>query len=342
MRGEGARLAVMIAAMVLALLVATPVTGAVAAPVWTITPTAFTAYEDTPQTVTFTATNLTVPIPLDPSPPVIGCVRLNVPNSVSVVSTAMVAPTDGSWTASKVGAGVDVRATSAGARLEFGESVRFSVRMTPSNVGALMLGAWAFEQTNCSAPQFGGANNITATVVPALIPTPIPTPSPNSTPTATPIPTAKPTPTATPVPTARPVGTAARTPSPTPSSLASPDSSREESANPSPSPSPSSSPERATSSPGVTEPPASATGLTIGTGGRHGGGGELEVDIGLGTGMDAIEWSVPAIAVGSPGIAVILWVMIQGASGVMWLPWVRRLRRSKQRASPGVVPAQRA
>jgi hypothetical protein len=40
---------------------------------------------------------------------------------------------------------------------------------------------------------------------------------------------------------------------------------------------------------------------------------------------------VPAVAVGFPGVAVILWVAAQTAAGAIWLPWVRRLRRPRDR-----------
>jgi hypothetical protein len=72
--------------------------------------------------------------------------------------------------------------------------------------------------------------------------------------------------------------------------------------------------------------------LTLDPGGQ-GAGDDLLVDIGTDAGLDGIAWTVPAVALGSPGIAVILWVAIQAASGVVWLPWVRRLRRTRRERS---------
>lgn len=69
----------------------------------------------------------------------------------------------------------------------------------------------------------------------------------------------------------------------------------------------------------------------MGSNDGHGDAGGFSIDIGAGTPMDGIEWSVPAITVGAPGIALILWVAFQAGSGIIWLPWVRRLRRTKRR-----------
>jgi len=326
MRGRRMGLVCAITALTVVVVAAGPASAA--GELWSITPIAFTAVAGQGQTVSFTATNLTVPLP---PPPVIGCVRLNVPNSVSLDSAAILAPSGGSWIVSLQGGGVDVRAATQAARLDFGESVSFSITMTPSMAGAFVFGARAFEQTNCSAPQFGGSTNIVATILPPILPTPIPTlpPLPTPLPTLPPLPSATPTPTATATPgaTSRPTATPTGTLSATPTGT--PDGSRPLS----PSPSPTASPERASLPPGSSEPPTSAPGLTIGSGRRQDAGDPIAIDIGVGTGLDGIEWTVPAVAVGSPGIALILWVAIQTASGAVWLPWVRRLRRARERRS---------
>ncbi|MEX0709784.1 MAG: hypothetical protein WD116_01110 [Chloroflexota bacterium] len=299
-------------------LVAARPAAAVQVELWTITPLTFTAYADQAQSVTFTATNLSVAVP--PSLGVIGCVRLNVPNSVTLNGAAMVSPTNGTWTATVVGGGVTVSATTMDARIGFNAAVQFSISITPNQLGEFLFGARAFENTNCSAPQFGGSNNIAATIVPPILPTasPIPTvpPLPTPLPTVPPLPTALPLP--TPAPTARPTGGASPTPVASP-----PDAS----ARPSPTP-------RSSTAPGSSTAPAeSAGGLTLGPGGQQGAGDDLLVDIGTGTGLDGIVWTVPAVALGSPGIALILWIAIQTASGVVWLPWVRRLRRTRRERS---------
>jgi len=306
-----------IGVLTIAVLAAAARPAAAAAELWSITPVAFTAVAGQAQTISFTATNLTVPLP---PPPVIGCVRLNVPNSVSLDSATILAPTGGSWAVNLQGGGVEVRATSQAARLDFGEAVSFSITITPSMAGAFVFGARAFEQTNCTAPQFGGSSNIAATVLPPIMPTLSPIPTVSPLPTVPPLPT----PTATPASTARPSAT------PTGSQAATPSASQDGSEARSPSPTPSASPERASVPPGSSAPPAGEGGLTIGSGQRPDSGDELAIDIGAGMGMDGIEWSVPAV-VGSPGIAVILWVLVQAASGAIWLPWVRRLRRARER-----------
>ncbi|MEO6059906.1 MAG: hypothetical protein ABIQ05_08060 [Candidatus Limnocylindria bacterium] len=80
------------------------------------------------------------------------------------------------------------------------------------------------------------------------------------------------------------------------------------------------------------------SGLTIGSGARPGSDDDISVDVSLSGGISGITWSVPAVAVGFPGVAVILWVAAQTAGGLIWLPWVRRLRRAKDRDRAAATP----
>jgi hypothetical protein len=54
------------------------------------------------------------------------------------------------------------------------------------------------------------------------------------------------------------------------------------------------------------------------------------VDIDLLTGIDV--WSVPAATLGVPGLLLIVWVMLQAAGALAWIPAVRRLRGDEEPA----------
>ena len=177
--------------------------------------------------------------------------------------------------------------------------------------------------------------NVGSTPSPTLMPTPSPTPTPAPTPTPRPtiLPTLPPLPTILPVPLPTLPG------SPLPSILPT----RPPSGSPSASPSVSGSPRPISSSP---EPSASGTAPGAGAGGSGGGndgatgsgpGGIVVgrpdgppidgVDVGgLGVaGFDAVvDWAVPSLVLGVPGIVLVLAVGAQVLGGALWVPIVRR------------------
>jgi hypothetical protein len=294
-----------LAAMLLAGLVPLASATAAASETWSLTPTSVTMVAGEPQKLTFSATNLTAPGHL-----VIGCVSLTMPNVFDVASLAIEAPLDGSWSLSRQGSNLRVQATSDAARLTPGATVRFSATVTPTAAGTHNFTATAFQKTSCSAPGFGGAAQVAVTVA-APAPTVSAVPSP--------------TPTQRPVPSSAPTATTGATPSPRPS--AGPTQLPPTRATPSP------TAEAAASDPRGPDPSPTSeeVQMTLAQPRDAGGAGEVVVDTN-GLGMSAIVWSVPGIALGVPGLLVILWVAAQGTSGLIFLPWVRRLRRSESTA----------
>jgi len=154
------------------------------------------------------------------------------------------------------------------------------------------------------------------------LPLPIPTlPLPTLPLPTTPLPSLPPTPTPTPVPTTIPIARQFSSPSvPLPSS-------------PRATPNPSSA-----SAVGVSGGPTgpAETGSAGQPQGRI-GLGAMDVrdgsltgnDFGLGAlgGLDSVGfWVLPAVFVGVPGLLVIVWVAIQVAAGLAWLPAARRMR----------------
>jgi hypothetical protein len=45
-------------------------------------------------------------------------------------------------------------------------------------------------------------------------------------------------------------------------------------------------------------------------------------------------WYVPAVVVAGPGLLVVVWVLLQLAAGIAWLPPTRRIR-GQERRLPG-------
>ena len=182
------------------------------------------------------------------------------------------------------------------------------------------------------------------TPVPTASPTPAPTPRPSATPGPTPAPTARPTPPPSGPPTATPgpVGTSGTTPGVTPPGVTPrPSPSASSGADPRPSGSGQPSPTR-----GPDDTPAPTTTGGGAAGGAGPGGpndpgdpdGPDRLDVGGGGSIDAVdwldggligfgslvEWSVPALVLGVPGLLLVLVVGLQAFGGVLWLPIVRR------------------
>ena len=211
----------------------------------------------------------------------------------------------------------------------------------------------------------GLANSNVATVSitvnpPAPTPTPTPAPTPTPTPAPTPTPTPAPTPTPTPAPTPTPI---LPLPSislpPLPSILPTlpplPVPTRVPGVTPAPTPAPSAEPSRppdtATPTPGASPPPptgpggvtpgATPPGSGSGTGaagppfslGDPGSGPLGNIDL---VGLGLIEWAVPSIILGVPGLLVVIAVLAQMSGALLWLPVARRwlggfgLRRRRQ------------
>jgi hypothetical protein len=213
----------------------------------------------------------------------------------------------------------------------------------------------------------GIANSNVATVSitvnpPAPTPTPTPTPTPAPTPTPTPAPTPTPTPAPTPIlplpsitlpplpsilPTLPPVPVPTRlptaTPAPTPPPSAEPSRSPDLEG---PTPGPSSPP---STGPGVVTPGATPPGTGSGTGAAGppfsvGDPGSAAIDP-LGNidlvGLGLIEWAVPSVILGVPGLLVVIAVLAQMSGALLWLPVARRwlggfgLRRRRQADARG-------
>jgi hypothetical protein len=159
--------------------------------------------------------------------------------------------------------------------------------------------------------------------VPALpVPTPsLPLPLPTLPLPSPPLPSVLPTPSQTPVPASTPRSRQSSSPSLPPlSSLTA-------------SPSPS-----ASSGVGVPGGPTTPPGTGV-AGQPQRSGGRVAVDVRDGAltrddfvlgalgGLDSVGlWVLPAVFVGVPGLLVIVWVAIQVAAGLAWLPAARRMR----------------
>lgn len=55
--------------------------------------------------------------------------------------------------------------------------------------------------------------------------------------------------------------------------------------------------------------------------------------LGLLGGIDV--WAIPGLVVGVPGLLVILFVLLQAAGALAWIPAIRRLRGEEQAATAG-------
>lgn len=291
----------------------------------------------------------------------IGCVVVTVPANFDVRGAAVQSATTGAtWSASRSGNVVTVKTSSGGDRLEWLDSVRFTVTAMPMSTGSIAWQSRAYSDHSCGGSgALLGVPPIVVVSGPAVTPTPSPTPVPTPvptppTPTASPSPTRPPGASATATPTARPVETTAPSPSPTPASGRT-----------SPSPSPRTDdgvrPDAtATPVPGATSPPddvlspastprvpgASDEPLIAPINLDGPGGSEAlhsrplapsaaddparsrpaRLSLGplsfLGT-LDV--WIVPGLLYGVPGILLIVFILLQGAGAAAWLPAIRRL-----------------
>jgi hypothetical protein len=198
--------------------------------------------------------------------------------------------------------------------------------------------------TSCGSGTFATIS-LTFSVGGAATPTPTPTPTPTRTPIPAPSATPKPTPTPTPVPpTASPASTS------TPGAPAPSDDPATPSGSAAPSPPASrrdgdavAPPMTSTPTPGPGGPgtggqaPGAADGVDVSVP-RHAPGDGREVVGGLNATvrtalieMGLVGWTIPAVALGIPGLLVVVVVALQLVGGMAWLPVARRLL---SRASP--------
>jgi len=325
-----------------------------AALLWTLTASPLTATTGTATTFTLTATNLDLLTE-------IGCVKVSVPANFRIEAIGIVDSNAGdSWIINRSGNLVTAQTTSGGDRLELTQWVRFTIRATPLSGGSLAWASNAYRQQDCSGSgSLLGVPPVVVVTGPEVTPSPTPTPVPTPTPTPVPTPTPTPSPTPRPTPTPTPIlplpslplpsvplpsvslppllstPTPTPTPVPTPSPTATPGTST-----PSPGQSPSND---GTSTPdpspaGEPSDPGSIVGGSPGSGGGgpssgltipldEGQPGGIGIDLGSIDLLDGIgEWSIPAAFIGGPGLLVLLWVALQTAGTVAWIPAVRRMR----------------
>lgn len=261
-----------------------------AASIWTLTLAPLTGVAGTPQLFTLTATNVA-------GPPA-GCFSVEPPASFVIQSAGVLATSTGSsWQAEIDGTHVDVTAPSGADLLGPGSWVRFSVQLLPTQAGMWPWSSWMYTSNQCSGTTNAGVP-AAVVVAPAPVPMPIPTPAP------------------TPVPTPTP---ALQTPVPSPS--------------PWPSPGESTPPSEA---PSGTDSPRPGSGGVPSTSGKRPAGGLASLDTGgaawVQLGAEAMGhlggeliWLVPGAAVGVPGLLVLLFLALQAAGALAWIPAVRRM-----------------
>lgn len=283
---------------------------------WTLTggPSSAPVFQST--TYTFTATNVLYTSR-------IGCVEIQLPASYVIDALGTPNMSEGRpWSATIYGANwVLVHANGGGGRLDLLEWVTFTVTATATQSGTNDWPIHAHRQHDCTGPELEpGTWQATATPVQ---PTPTPSPSaPPPTPTPTlppPIPTPPPLPIAT--PPSLPIDNPPPGPTPTPRPSPTPGPSSSSAGTPRPTPEvivavPGQPPD----DPPTGEPPARMAPLSDSdTGG-----------LGIGTEVFALlegplMWFVPGAAVGGPGLLLLLFIALQGAGALAWLPAVRRM-----------------
>ncbi|MGH2489368.1 MAG: hypothetical protein ACRDFR_07110 [Candidatus Limnocylindria bacterium] len=283
---------------------------------WTLTGTPLTAAAGQSTTFHMLATNLL-------GPPA-GCVNVEIPTSFGIQWVGNVVAADGAvWKAAVAGTWVDVTSTSGSQLLDRGEWVSFDMQLLPTQAGAWTWNNHVHVSNQCAGTPYNGAPVIVV-VTPGAAPTPLPTPLPTLPPLPTPLPTLPPVP--TPLPTLPPGATPLPSLPPIPGLTPRPDPT------PGENPAPTSGP-RGTSAP----EPAAIGGSPAAPGGPTGTVGRIaelsEAGTGsIGFGADVfglldgeLVWFVPGAVVGVPGLLVLLWIALQTAGALAWVPAVRRM-----------------
>jgi hypothetical protein len=309
--------------------------------VWTLVVTPLTATADTETTFTFTATNLD---PLNE----LGCLEVDFPDTFEIHAIGVpVGPPGRVWTSSFTGSNsVEVRSIDGGGRLELGQTVTFTVVALPKIAGATVWSNHAHRHQDCNDGEQVGVP-LAVTVLPPILPTPTPRP----TPAPTPRPTAAPTPTPTPLPLPVPLPSLpVPLPSlPLPSVGPSPTPRSEPTGTPAPG-TPRPTPAVDDRDPGAAGAPGVGASPPDGSGASGGGTDAAPVDgtprvafeepqLDLGSmGVDLLGgvevWSVPAATLGVPGILLIVWVALQAAGALAWIPAVRKLSGDEDSPAP--------
>lgn len=359
------------AALAVALMAGTVPSPAAAAVLWSLTASPLVVTTSVATTFTLVAQNED-PLAAPLSSSRIGCVVVDVPTNFVVASAGVSASTTGNtWTASVSGNRVSVSTTSGGDRLALLDGIRFTVRATAMSAGSFAWGANAYRDQNCrGSGSLLGVPPIVLVTGPAATPTPSPTSVPTPSPTPPPPPTATPKP--TPKPTPRPTASSPSSPTPNPTTRPtenssampgavaspgegpaeprspSPSSATDSSETPVPSPTESVSEEpRGTTGQAGAQPSAQSGGATVisqgprpglapplGTAPAHTDPVRLTLGpLGLLGGIDV--WAIPGLVVGVPGLLVILFVLLQAAGALAWIPAIRRLRGEEQAATAG-------
>jgi hypothetical protein len=289
--------------------------------VWTLTGVPLTATQYALTTFTLTVTDLSL---LDE----IGCVVVNATSSFSVSSVGVGNASNGrAWVGSHTSTTFTVHSLDGGGRLQAPASLTFTVDATPLASGIHSWSAVAYRQQDCSGSVVAGIPAVTITVL-AGTPTPTPQPTPSASPRATPRPSGSSTPmpgqTASAVPSVLPSASFVASSRPVASgAVVNPPGAGPSGGSGGPSAGPTSASQAGT--PGLSSDTApgavSAGGLAV----PQPDGEHLTVG-GSGTNVGLGGFVVPVTVFGVPALFILLWVALQVAGGVIWLPAARRVR----------------
>ncbi len=266
----------------------------------------------------------------------LGCLEVELPAEYEIHAVSDPVASNGrNWSSSSDGNTVVVWSNSGGGRLEILESATFTITARPKEAGVTMWSNHAHRSQDCDDSEAIGIPVEVVVLIPLPTPTLVPTPIPTALPTL--VPTPRPTVVPTPDPTTPPVVAPPRPPAATPAPVTTPDPT------PDPTPVPTPRPERSPSiesdqapvgpASGGGPPPASTTSAGTGTGTVHvaldrdeaGGPGALALAA-ASILVGASVFAVPAAVLGGPGLLLILFVVLQTAGALGWVPAVRRLR----------------
>jgi hypothetical protein len=308
---------------------------------WTLEMSPSTVPEDQSTTFTLTATNALLSVrPL-------GCLEVDLPPSFVIEAVGTPVASNGqSWSSTVAGQAVVVHSDTSGGSLGLLASVTFTIQARPTAPGSFTWPNHAHVTIDCSgADQAGTPLDVTVTPAPTPTPSPSPSPSPSPTPKPSPSPTPSlPLPTlplpTLPLPTDPPPSLPLPTLPPTPVAKPTPVATPSPSPSPTPSQAGESTTPEPTPAPGAVGPPRSGPppDQPPGTGNDPVGVIQLVPEsargfdglgVGLGIGdllADVHVWSVPAVAIGVPGLLLIAWVALQAGGVLVWVPAVRRMR----------------
>jgi hypothetical protein len=296
------------------------------------------------------------------------CVDISMPTTFTVTSSSVLSiggATSGSrwqsWQANTTAHAVAFNNPSNKLYLKGGETAVFRVVGVASSVGTMTWTGRARNKpqlsgTTCvGSGSFAIAQNLAFTVQPSSGSTPTPSPTPSPTPTPRPTPTTSPAPTSTPIPSSsslpRPSASAGSlAPSPSASNPPAVATLKPGPAQPSatpvsteqPRPSESSSPATGVVAAGSEDEGGAGSGgaadQTQAVIGRGGLGVRTSAGVRPGIDLDGIfptlsggQWFVPGAVLGVPGLLVLLWVALQLAAGIAWLPAANRVRGNDRR-----------